>query len=206
MLLEPGITVAFHPVRTWLYALLGIGSARNTHGSIMSHGKSLRVIGQSLESVSIETFELEKYGSSYMLWSDAVNEASESFLRSLLNGAADVAAEGRHHSPKRVFAFSPADISRLDAQGQRQRRNHSSSGTPRQKFISHGLRVLGEHLDRMQASAFRIEWSAALVVVDHQRADGIRNSRKFTFEEIRRLDLQPKLRRSSLYLFPPVDG
>ena len=175
-------------------------------GPVMSHGKSLRVIGQSLECVCIATFELEKYGPPYMLWSDSLNEASESFLRSLLNGADDLAVDGRNRSPKRVFAFSLADISRLDAQAQRQRRHHSSSATPLQKFISHGLRVLGEHLDRMQASAFRVEWSSDFVVVDHQRADGTRNSRKFTFEEIRRLDLQPKLRRSSLYLFPPVDG
>ena len=169
----------------------------------MSHGKSLRVIGQSLECTCIATFELEKYGPSYMLWSDSVNEAGESFLRSLLNSADDLVVDGRHHSPKRAFAFSLADISRLDAQAQRQRRNRSPSATSHQKFISHGLRVLGEHLDRMQASAFRIEWSNAAVVVDQQRADGTRNSRRFTFEEIRRLDLQPKLRRSSLFLFPP---
>ena len=172
----------------------------------MSHAKSLRVIGQCLEYAQIATFELEKYGPQYMLWSDTVNEAGETAVRHLLNDRLDFANETRHHSPKRVFVFSQADIARLDAQAQRQRKNRSTQAMPLNKIVSHGLRILGEHLDRIQASAFRIEWLSGSVIMDHQRLDGTRNFKRFTFEEIHRLDLQPRLRRSSLYLFPPVHG
>ncbi|HEY1236324.1 MAG TPA: hypothetical protein VGH22_23290 [Candidatus Binatia bacterium] len=172
----------------------------------MSHAKSLRVIGQCLEYAHIATFELEKYGPQYMLWSDAVNGAGETALRNLLNDRFDLANETRHHSPKRVFVFSQADIARLDAQAQRQRKNRSTQATPLNKIVSHGLRILGEHLDRIQANAFRIEWLSGSLIMDHQRLDGTRSFKRFTFEEIHRLDLQPRLRRSSLYLFPPVHG
>ena len=91
----------------------------------MSHAKSLRVVGQCLEYAHIAIFELEKYGPQYMLWSDTVNEAGETALRSLLNDRLEFSNETRHLSPKRVFVFSPADISRLDAQAQRQRKNRS---------------------------------------------------------------------------------
>ena len=82
----------------------------------MSHAKSLRVVGQCLEYAHIATFELEKYGPQYMLWSDAVNDAGETALRNFLNDRLEFSNETRHHSPKRVFVFSPADIARLDAQ------------------------------------------------------------------------------------------
>jgi hypothetical protein len=172
----------------------------------MSHAKSLRVVGQCLEYAQIAIFELEKYGPQYMLWSDTVNEAGEKALRSLLNDRLDFSNETRQVSPKRVFVFSPADISRLDAQAQRQRKNRSAQAMPHYKIVSHGLRILGDHLDRIQANAFRIEWLSGSVIMDHQRLDGARNFKRFTFEEIHRLDLQPRLRRSSLYLFPPVHG
>lgn len=170
----------------------------------MSHAKSLRVVGQCLEYAHLATFELEKYGPQYMLWSDTVNEAGETALRNFLNDRLEFSNETRQHSPKRVFVFSPADIARLDAQAQRQRKNRSTQALPPYKIVSHGLRILGEHLDRIQASAFRIEWLSGSVIMDHQRLDGIRSFKRFTFEEIHRLDLQPRLRRSSLYLFPPV--
>ena len=172
----------------------------------MSHAKSLRVIGQCLEYAQVATFELEKYGPQYMLWSDTVTDTSERALRNLLNDRIDHSGDNRHHSPKRVFVFSPADISRLDAQAQRQRKNRSLQPMPPYKIVSHGLRILGEHLDRIQATAFRIEWLSGCVIMDHQRLDGVRNFKRYTFEEIHRLDLQPRLRRSSLYLFPPVHG
>jgi hypothetical protein len=139
-----------------------------------------------------------------MLWSDTVNELGEKTLRHLLNDRLEFSNPTRHHSPKRVFVFSPADISRLDALAQRQRRNRQPQSMPPYKIVSHGLRILGEHLDRLQANAFRIEWLSGSVIMDHQRLDGTRTFKRFTFEEIHRLDLQPRLRRSSLYLFPPV--
>lgn len=170
----------------------------------MSHAKSLRVIGQLLEVARIATFELEKYGPQYMVWSVLVSEAGESIFRNALRHNHVVSHDARS-TANRVFCFSPADISRLDAQAQKQRRNQSFSGTPASKLLSHGLRTLGDHFDRMQVNAFRIEWTVGSVIIDCQAINGQRNCRTFTAEELQRLCEHPRLRRASPYLFPKLD-
>jgi hypothetical protein len=105
-----------------------------------------------------------------------------------------------------VFCFGPGDISRLDAQAQKQRRNQSRSATPTVKLLSHGLRTLGDHFDRMQVNAFRIEWTLGSVSIHYQRVNGPLNSKTFTVEEMRELCAHPSLRRSGLYLFPPAEA
>ena len=142
----------------------------------MSHAKSLRVIGQSLEAAKVATFELEKQGQRYLVW-----------------------------IASRVFCFSPADISRLDAQAQKRRRNQSSSTTRDSKMLSHQLRTLGDHLDRIDVSAFHIVWTADSVILDYQPLDGQRHCRTFATEELRQLCLHRSLLRSSRYLFPRLD-
>jgi hypothetical protein len=165
----------------------------------MSHAKSLRVIGQSLEAARISTFELEKYGPQYMLWTDSVTEAGEAILRNALRHNKAASQDARH---PRVFCFGPADISRLDAQAQKQRRNQSPSATPTEKLLSHGLRTLGDHFDRMQVNGFRIEWAMDSVSIHYQRVNGPSHSKTFTVEELRELCAHSSLRRSGLYLFP----
>ncbi len=170
----------------------------------MSHAKSLRVIGQAIEAARIAAFEVEKYGPQYMVWSDAVTEAGEWIMRHAL-GDHVMSQDTRHRTANRVFCFSPADISRLDAQAQKKRRNNSFSYTPAPKSYSHALRSLGDHLDRIQVNAFRIEWKASAVILDYQRADAQRHCRTFTPEEVHELCVHPRLRRSGHNLFAKLD-
>lgn len=172
--------------------------------STMSHAKSLRVIGQAVEAARIATFEVEKYGPQYMVWSDSVTEAGEWILRNAL-GDNVMAQDTRHRTANRVFCFDPADISRLDAQAQKKRRNNSFSDAPASRSCSHALRSLGDHLDRMQVNAFRIEWTVGSVILDYQRVGGQRNCRTFTPEEVHELCVHPRLRRSGHNLFPKLD-
>jgi len=167
----------------------------------MSHAKSLRVIGQALEAARVLNFELEKYGPQYMVWTDSVTEAGEAILRSALRQNKAGSQDARH---PRVFCFGPADISRLDAQAQKQRRNQSRSGsaTPTEKLLSHSLRTLGDHFDRMQVNGFRVEWTLGSVSIHYQRVNGPLNYKRFTIEELRELCAHSSLRRSGLYLFP----
>jgi hypothetical protein len=172
----------------------------------MSHARSLRVIGQSLEAAQVLTFELEKYGPQYMVWTDSITAAGEALLRNALRPNKAASQDARHTQPNRVFCFSSADISRLDAQAQKQRRNQSISGTPPHKLLSHGLRTLGDHFDRMQVNAFRLEWTLSSVNIYYQRVNGLVHTKKFTIEEVRELCTHSNLRRSGLYLFPPADA
>ena len=45
--------------------------------SNMLYAKSLRVIGQWLETASVTTFELEKCGNYYVVWTDYLTEAGQ---------------------------------------------------------------------------------------------------------------------------------
>lgn len=182
---------------------------RRTHiaGKNMSHARSLRVIGQSLEAAGVLTFELEKYGPQYMLWTDSLAEAGVRILRNALRQNNAVSQEPHHARVNRVFCFSPADISRLDAQAQKQRRNQSLSATPTAKLLSHGLRSLGDHFDRMQVNAFRIEWTIDSVSIHYQRVNGLSHCKTFTIEEVQKLGAaHSSLRKSGLYLFSPADA
>ena len=162
----------------------------------MAHAKSLRVIGQSLEIAWAAAFELENDGQSYVVRSDSLTQTGEWILQNALSE--NKFSERRTRSPtvKRSLRFSPPDISRLDAKGQKRRRNQTSSRMESSK-LSQLLRTLGDHLDRTGVSAFHIFWSPDSIFVDYQRPDGESDSRTFTPEKLQQLGLHTRFRRSS---------
>ena len=144
----------------------------------MSNDKALRVIGQTLEAAGVVTFELERDATLYRLWI------------------------GNKH----FFCFGPADISRLDAQGQKRRRNHpTATARASSNSLSQQLRALGGHLDRIEVSSFRLMWSSDSATLYYQRSNGERNSRVFMAEELRQLGLHRSLLRSTRYVFPRLE-
>ncbi len=171
----------------------------------MSHGKSLRVIGQSLEAARIATFELEKHDQHYLVWILSLTKADELISRHTLRDKDSGPQNGLQPTVNPLFCFSPADISRLDAQAQKRRKNQSSSATRLSKMLSHQLRFLGDHLDRIEVSAFQIVWTLGSVFLDYQPVDGQRTCRTFTAEELQQLCLHGKWPRSSRYLFQRLD-
>lgn len=163
----------------------------------MAHANSLRVIGQSLENARIATFDLEKNGQDYLVKSSALTPAGEWILRNATseNFLADPAY--RRSSGNSPFRFTPIDISRLDAQWQKQRQSHSSLQTQVSSKLSQLLRSLGDHFDRAGASAFHISWTPNSVSVDYQQADGQSESRSFTTGKLQELGLHNRFRRAN---------
>jgi hypothetical protein len=168
----------------------------------MVHAKSLRVIGQSLEAARVDSFEVEKYEEYYVMWTSSVNEAGEWILRNALNPHVS-AQSSRESTTKRTFCFRPADITRLDAQSQKKRTNHSSSQTQVSKLLSQLLRTLGDHLDRTDVRTFHISWTPDSVCIDYQGADEQRDRRTFTREKLQQLSLHTRFRRSSPHVLVP---
>lgn len=162
----------------------------------MGHAKPLRVIGQSLEVSRVETFELEKDAQDYIVRSDSLSKTGEWILRHALNENDFSPPSGRQRTAN--LRFTPADISRLDAQGQRHRQNQASSNTQGSNRPSQLLRALGDHLDRIEANDFRISWTLGFVSVDYRGPDGESDSRAFTAEQLQRLGTNSRFRRSSL--------
>ncbi len=162
----------------------------------MAHAKSLRVIGQSLELAKLPAFELETDGPNYVVTSDSLTKTGEWILRHALSPN-DVSESARQSAVNRTVRFSPTDISRLDDQAQKQRRNDSSSGIQAYSRLSQLLRALGDHLDRTEVGAFHISWTSDSVSVDFQSLDGQSDSRTFTAEKLEQLGSHLRFRRSS---------
>jgi len=162
----------------------------------MSHAKSLRVIGQALEAAGVPTFEIEKYGPQYMVWSSSVSGPGETMIRTALRQNHDLAKVRQAVSA--VFCFGSAEISRLDAEARIRRRNQSSSPTPADRLVSHGLRTLGDQFDRMQVHAFRIDWASGSVIIDYQQASAARRCKMLTFADLRYLCERAKGHRQDL--------
>jgi hypothetical protein len=171
----------------------------------MLHAKSLRVIGQVLEAAEIAAFEVEKHSPEYVVWSASLTNTAEQVVRNALKHGNGAPHAARQPKTGPAFCFSPADISRLDAQAQKRRGSRSFSNARGTRLLSHGLRTLGDHLDKVQVTGFHIMWTLDSVILDYERVNGQRNCRTFAAEELQTLCAHPRLRRSSLYLFPPLD-
>ena len=162
----------------------------------MAHGKSLRIIGQSLEAARLGAFELKMDGAAYVVTSDSLSTSGEWILRHALssNGHPD---QGNGQSPiPRSVSFDSAALSRLDDQVRKQRRSDSAPNTQAYSRLSQLLRALGDHLDRADVSAFHIFWTPASVSVDF-RSKGHSDSRTFTPAKLQQLGSHSRFRRSS---------
>jgi hypothetical protein len=162
----------------------------------MAHSKSLRVIGQSLENVNIPAFDLEADGPNYVVKSDSLTEMGERVLCRALSRNDFAERTTRKSTVTRSVQFSPADISQLDKQRWQQRRRNSSQRNAYGR-LSQLLRTLGDHLDRIKASAFQICWVPDSVSVYFQFSDGQCDSRTFTFEKLQQLGSSSRFLRSN---------
>lgn len=163
----------------------------------MAHATSLRVIGQSLETAQLQTFELETEGPNYVVRSDSLTTASEWILRHALRPNDFSEKSARQPTVSRSVRFAPADISRLDDQAQKQRRVNSSPHKQTYRRLSQLLRALGDQLDRTKVNSFHISWTSNLASIDFQSTDGQSDSRTFTAEKLEQLGSHTRFRRSS---------
>jgi len=164
----------------------------------MLQSKSLRAIGQSLEILGVEAFELEKEDYSYVVRSKSLSPTSQWIFRnSVVERVWD--SPGAAHNSTQVgndwLRYDSTDISWLDAQGRKSRRSASFAQVRGVSRLSQLLRTLGEHLDRKGASTFNISWSPDFVSVDYQVSDGQREQKTFTVEQLHKLDSHMRFRK-----------
>jgi len=162
----------------------------------MTYANSLRAMGQLLESANIVAFELKKTGQYYIVQSDSLARTGEWILRNALSGSDVSLLNRRRSADERSLCFTQPDISRLDAQGKRRRREHSSAQTQSSRKLSQLLRSLGDHLDKRAVVTFHISWTHESVFADYQGADGQSDCRTFTPGKLQQLGLYTRFRRS----------
>src|SRR5437899_864380 len=166
----------------------------------MLQSKSLRAIGQSLEILGVEAFELEKEDYSYVVRSKSLSPTSQWIFRnSVVERVWDSpgAAQNSTQVGNDWLRYDSTDISWLDAQGRKSRRSASFAQVRGVSRLSQLLRTLGEHLDRIEASGFKISWAPNSVSVEYQTSDGNHDRKSFTAEKVHELGLHMRFRRSS---------
>lgn len=133
----------------------------------LSNAQSLRVIGQNLGVLSLDSFELVKIGDEYIVSSAEFSKERQRGLlakvRSKLFGHHDLEISN-------PVSFTASEILRVDTQ----RRLQREPASPRdRRDLSFALRVLGDYLDRKSAGRFIIHWStnsATVTYDDHMES------------------------------------
>jgi hypothetical protein len=146
------------------------------------YSQPLRAIGQALEVLRIESFDLESEGDYYIVRVKSNKPSSEadyrqkSFQRGLVEQVWETVppeleqalASLPDPSPEPVppLRYSPADIDRLETDGRSRRGNTNTS--PDFHTISRVLRVIGDKLNRSNARGFAISCSNQSVSIKYQ--------------------------------------
>jgi hypothetical protein len=163
----------------------------------------LRAIGQSLDLLRIDSFELETRGADYLVHME-LNERTKSvsvetgFLKSIAKivwGTSD--SDEKSLEPRRVtesIVYNTTDVHWLDLQGRSKRGRLNASQETHE--ISQGLRIIGDYLDRQKASAYAVSWTKGSAIAKYQTSDGKEERQSFIASNLHDLGVQMHLRRS----------
>lgn len=166
----------------------------------MPHAKSLRAIGQSLESLGIVAFVMEKNGRSYVVRSEALPKISEALSKAstptVLETSSPSSMRAHSFQPDGSVRYDPSYVSWLDAQGRRKRRKRFSAQSTGTARVSQLLRTLGKHLDQVEPHSFNISWNQDGVCLDYESGDGQRFQEIFTLDKLRDLTVRSRFRRA----------
>ena len=167
----------------------------------MPHAKSLRAIGQSLESLGVIAFVMEKSGRTYIVRSDSLPDVSQLDLKKdLTEKVWDAVGAGSRHTrlldAEGSLRYDPPYVSWLDAQGRKKRRRRLSAQATGTMKVSQLLRTVGKHLDRFEPHAFSIQWMSEKVVVDYELPDGQIAREILSVDKLRELTVRSRFRRA----------
>lgn len=167
----------------------------------MPHAKSLRAIGQSLESLGVVGFVVEKDGRNYVVRGDSLPNIAELDAKKDLSEKVwdmPISSRRRTHLIENdgSWRYDPAYVSWLDAQGRRKRRRRFSAQATGIMKVSQLLRTLGKHLDRLEPYSFSISWTKDAIVVDYQLGDGQKIREIMMLDKLRELTVRSRVRRA----------
>lgn len=162
--------------------------------STLSYSESLRVIGQALEVLRIESFHLEKHGDKYI-----IDNWERSFLHNIAERVWGPIAPGQTNSirkrPAGSLIYTQSDTTRLQAQ-EHAKRGAKELSKPATS-LSIPLRILGDYLDRKRALSFSISWSMQQVALVYETLDRVPRQEIFTAQNLHDFGVGMYLRRST---------
>jgi hypothetical protein len=164
-----------------------------------AHAKSLRAIGQSLESLGVGTFVLENRGTDYVVRSDTLPDAADLTNKKSLSEKvweAPASKAGQLMIADGALCYTPTYVSWLEAQGQKKRHSAVSTQAAGKIKISQLLRALGRHIDRLDPDIFTIRWTGNLASLHYESPDGRRQNEVFNTEKLRELSVRTRFGRT----------
>lgn len=153
----------------------------------LSYAQSLRVVGQDLDALGVDSFDLAKWGDDYIVWpkhTELLNRGFLSKLTRMISGQ-----DTAHREVPERFYFPSAEILRADTERRLKRKMDSPSD---QRDISFVLRVLGDYLDRKRVDQFTISWSKDSTTISYEQ-----KQESFTSQNLYDFGIRMYLRRST---------
>ena len=186
-----------------------------------SYRRSLRAIGQGLEALCVEEFELEATSFHYVVHGHCKKIKNEVPTKSnlLTDAFSFLRRKSKTHSATRTpvkkilasFEFtglriSGRDIVRFERQGKAQSSNEV--GTLNPQSISQALRLAGSYLDHKKSRLMKLYWRSQSLTLWHRDGFGIESKETFTpanlydlwvhqFKQRKAVDGDPILQRAS---------
>jgi hypothetical protein len=137
--------------------------------------QSLRVIGQQLTRLGIDSFEVEKSGDEYVVQMHRGEANGKSRTHAFLNSVSQEirrSPDSTTQSPNPIH-LRPAQI--LQADEENRSRRDQPTAIPDPYKLSTLLRVLGDYLDRKRADEFAIVYDTTSLTVKYdQKSESLR--------------------------------
>jgi hypothetical protein len=163
-----------------------------------SFGEVLRAVGQGLESLDVENFELQVEGDGYLALGTprapspgaVANRSTQRGMKITFQNAWHIIADRiSHHNAGdsksnilRVL-FTPEGIRRLEREGET-KRSEDSAGIPNPNKISQILRMVGEYIDAKSGRFISACKQQDAILFDYETAARIRITKNWKLAEL----------------------
>lgn len=168
-----------------------VSASRPSAAATLSNAEALRVIGQDLKALGIDTFNLGKRNDAYTLWVERESGKQQTRQKTLFNKPAHtiLIRDGAVGEISKPLEFSSSEIQAAHvSQGEKRK---TSDGVTNRDDLPSLLRALGYYLDKKAADDFIIFWSRNWVKVVHDNKE-----ENFTLLNLSEVAANMHLRRS----------
>ena len=164
----------------------------------MSYAQPLRAIGQALEVLNVQDFEMETAGEEYIIRGRAESTGRERSkqaqgmgkIRAVWGAIPDFGFsethKGKTHTPDGLtpieLRYTPQDVERLESEG-RTKRGHSETAANAPN-LSQVLRSIGGYLNKKSAKLHRVTRELESVTIEYQTSSGSRMTETFSVQDL----------------------
>ena len=177
--------------------------------SIADYAQPLRAIGQALETLNVQAFEMEPAGEAYFIrGAAAINDsaptlqrASPEIFRSVWGDMAGQkpalinASEAAAATSRIELNYTPKDVERLESEGRAKRGGSVKAADP--SSLSQLLRCIGAYLTQKLARLLRISWAGDSLSVEYETSLGSRMQETLAAADLYDLWVRMYLQRAS---------